>query len=772
MKACIILLISLTACISLAAQTITGKITDEQQQPIGYVNIVLQQANSIFVSGTVSDDKGNFTVTVPRNGNYLLALTCIGYQEQLIRLEDIQKKRHLGNITLLESATALGEVSVTASASVKKVDRQIVYPSETQQKLSTSGYDLLTRLMLPELKVDPLNKTVGTVSGGSVEIRINDIKANTAQVTSLRPSEVIRVEYIDNPGARYGDTEVEAVINYIVKRREAGVSGGIEAMNAVNTGFGNDNAYIKANYGKSEFGVNYSISYRDYKHRYTDESQRFTFPDGTVRERRHEGLNVPFGYVDQNIEASYNLTETDKYVFNVVFTNNIFGTDKQDHAQRIIESGRPDLTTYTHVTDHSSTPALDLYFSYQLPHKQKLSANVVGTYIGTDYTRDYQEYEIEETPLSHYAYGTDGNRYSLIGEAIYSKEWEKVTLSAGVKGNTAYTKNIYTGDTDETMNLHNSSLYGYLQLQGRLAKLDYMLGAGVSRQAFSRAENSYNFITFRPSVSLSYPLFRGAKLRYTFSIVPATPSLSQLSDVWQQNNDLEVSHGNKDLKPYRSYRNRLIFSWNKGRFSSQLTGNYFYIDKPIFNAIDIMGTSPSDYIIEYSVATGVCHHMASGNLNLQWQIIPDALTLSGYGGVNWNKTQATDYTGEYTGWNGGISLSGSYKNFSLNTSFATRYKSLYGHYINYGENDGYIQLAYQFKSLTVGGLWYYPLKTAWTGGSRVVNSSYVEKKSWTHIKDNGNMACLYLNWNFNYGRKHQAGQKTLNNSDTDSGIAK
>lgn len=158
MKACIILLISLTACISLAAQTITGKITDEQQQPIGYVNIVLQQADSTFVTGTVSDDKGNFTVTVPRNGNYLLALTCIGYQEQLIRLEDIQKKRHLGNITLLESATSLGEVSVTASASVKKVDRQIVYPSETQQKLSTSGYDLLTRLMLPELKVDPLNK--------------------------------------------------------------------------------------------------------------------------------------------------------------------------------------------------------------------------------------------------------------------------------------------------------------------------------------------------------------------------------------------------------------------------------------------------------------------------------------------------------------------------------------------------------------------------------------------------------------------------------------
>lgn len=772
MRKLLIILLILTVCPHIAAQTITGKIVDEKQQPIGYVNIVLQQPDSTFISGSVSDEKGNFILEAPQTGNYLLALTCIGYQEQTIRLEEVQKKRNLGNIILLETATELGEVSITASATIKKVDRQIIYPSQTQQKLSTSGYDLLTRLMLPELKIDPLNKNVSTISGGTVEIRINDLKASTAQVSALRPSDVLRVEYIDNPGAHYGDTEVEAVINYIVKHREAGISGGIEGMNAVTTGFGNDNIYVKANYGKSEFGIDYFINYRDYKHRYANETQRFTFPDGSTRNREHQGLEVPFGYVDQSIEASYNLTEPDKYVFNAVFTNNIFDTDKQDIAQRIIETGHPVLTTYTHATDHSHTPSLDLYLSYQLPHKQKLSANVVGTYINTDYTRDYQEYETEAFPLSHYAYGTDGNRYSLIGEAIYSKEWKKATLSAGVKGNTAYTPNIYTGDTDETMNMHNSSLYGYVQLQGRLAKLDYSLGAGVSRQAFSRAENSYSFVTFRPSLSLSYPLFRDAKLRYTFSIIPSTPSLSQLSDVWQQDNDLEASHGNKELKPYRSYRNRLVFSWNKGRFSTQLSGNYYYMDKPIFNAIDIMGNSPADYMVEYSIATGICHHMASGNLNLQWQIVPDALTLSGYGGVNWNKTQAVNYTGEYTGWNGGFSINGNYKNFSLNASFATRYKSLYGHYINYGENDGYIQLAYKYKKLTVGSLWYYPLKTAWTGGSRVVNSPYVEKKSRTYIKDNGNMVCLYLSWNFNYGRKHQAGKKTLNNSDTDSGIAK
>ena len=58
-----------------------------------------------------------------------------------------------------------------------------------------------------------------------MQLRINDIVASTAQVQALRPDEVLRVEYIDNPGVRYADTEVEAVINYIVVGRVGHIRG-------------------------------------------------------------------------------------------------------------------------------------------------------------------------------------------------------------------------------------------------------------------------------------------------------------------------------------------------------------------------------------------------------------------------------------------------------------------------------------------------------------------------------------------------------------------
>jgi hypothetical protein len=49
---------------------------------------------------------------------------------------------------------------------------------------------------------------------------------------------------------------------------------------------------------------------------------------------------------------------------------------------------------------------------------------------------------------------------------------------------------------------------------------------------------------------------------------------------------------------------------------------------------------------------------------------------------------------------------------------------------------------------------------------------YLNFNRWTYIKDNGNMLNFNLSWRFSSGRKHKAGQKTLSNSDNDSGIVK
>ena len=49
--------------VGVSAQTVSGKLIDENSQPLPYANVVLLSLpDSAFVSGATSDDKGNFVL--------------------------------------------------------------------------------------------------------------------------------------------------------------------------------------------------------------------------------------------------------------------------------------------------------------------------------------------------------------------------------------------------------------------------------------------------------------------------------------------------------------------------------------------------------------------------------------------------------------------------------------------------------------------------------------------------------------------------------------
>lgn len=56
-------LIGIILPISLSAQTVSGKLIDENSQPLPYANVVLLSLpDSAFVSGTISGEDGTFTL--------------------------------------------------------------------------------------------------------------------------------------------------------------------------------------------------------------------------------------------------------------------------------------------------------------------------------------------------------------------------------------------------------------------------------------------------------------------------------------------------------------------------------------------------------------------------------------------------------------------------------------------------------------------------------------------------------------------------------------
>ena len=298
-------------------------------------------------------------------------ISSMGYRTQEIWLNDLSQSRDLGYIPLEEESYAIDNVTVTASAQRSEVDRKIVYPSTRQQKASANGVDLLQQLMLPRIQVDPVNNTIKVPGDGEVQMRINGVKVTAQEIRALRPDEIIRVEYHDNPGLRYGNAEI--VIDYIVHRPETGGSFGIDIMQSPHVGWGNYQASMKINHKKSEFSANYWGGPRNFHGVYRDNLEDFNLENGTELHRYEKGVPSHWKLMQQWLNVAYNLQDNDKYQLNISVNYSGYNNPIQQYHGQLIN--RTDETDYVDMIDetnaHRHTPSIDIYYQRNLKKDQR-----------------------------------------------------------------------------------------------------------------------------------------------------------------------------------------------------------------------------------------------------------------------------------------------------------------------------------------------------------------------------------------------------------------
>lgn len=178
-----------------------GTVKDAKSQMAAeFVNVVLQTTDSVFLTGVSTDDKGYFALDKISKGDYLLIFSAVGYDNNVIELDKLYSSLDLGNIYLESALVNLDDVTVTASSIVNKADRKIVFPTENQLKVSTNGVNLLQSMMLPRIEVDPMKHTVSLTGQGNLQLRINGAEATNSDLVALQPQDIVRIEYIENPG--------------------------------------------------------------------------------------------------------------------------------------------------------------------------------------------------------------------------------------------------------------------------------------------------------------------------------------------------------------------------------------------------------------------------------------------------------------------------------------------------------------------------------------------------------------------------------------------
>jgi hypothetical protein len=113
MKQCFALVLSLICSVTtLTAQSISGKVVDEKNNPLSYVSVVLKMArDSSYVGGVATNADGLFSLSAKENTEYVLTVSYVGYKT----INETCRAGNIGTIVMKEDATMLEDVSVVAS---------------------------------------------------------------------------------------------------------------------------------------------------------------------------------------------------------------------------------------------------------------------------------------------------------------------------------------------------------------------------------------------------------------------------------------------------------------------------------------------------------------------------------------------------------------------------------------------------------------------------------------------------------------------------------
>lgn len=746
-----------------AGNKISGRLLDgNDNSALTGANVVLQADTSNVVSGSVTDGTGHFEIKDVDDGSYVLRFSCLGYEPQSVSLANLDGDIYMGEIRLVPTATALSEVVVEGSAVINKIDRQIILPTSAQRKASTNGISLLQHLQVASLVINPLDKSIKTNLGDEVQLRINGVVSDRNEVMALRPADIVRIEYHDNPGLKYGDAA--AVVDYIVKRKETGGNVAADLMNGIKPfGVGDYNVSARYNRNRSVVSAVFSWERRDLD--WTRENREtFVYPGRTV-ENKEIGNPTKIKYDRMNLNLSYNYAD-DKNMWNVAFRNIYNNTPNSfyDRSSVLYQDG----TAYNITNkqkDKSYIPSLDVYYQRSMKNNQNLYVDVVGTYLKSSSDRYYSMSQAG-TSADEIVSMVDGERYSIIGEAIYEKRFGNGTLTAGGRHSQSSMNNVYDGNLSSKVDMNQAETYVFAEFQSSVKKLNYRIGIGGMRTYYEQEGASQEKYIFRPTLTLSYNFNDKVFLRYNAEMSGYAPSLADLSDVTQAMDLYQVRRGTPALHSVTYYTQSLMASWRSRYVNVELFGRYSYDDNPMME--ETLWDGDGGMFVRTTANQRGFHRL---NLQATVQVMPFkeyiAIRLTPFFNRYISLGNGYTHTHSNPGFRG--SIMGMYKNWSMMIEMNTSYYTLWGETLQKEEKLHSIAVGYNTEKWGVQMMLMNPFTKRYEQ-SMENRSQLAPYNQVAYSNDFKRMVMVNVSFNLDFGKQRNAAGKRINNSDTDTGI--
>lgn len=559
----------LVATANISSQNISGRITDDNRQPVEFANVVLLALpDSAFLQGTISGADGSFQLPAGGKTNVIVRVSCIGYSTVH---RNYSGAGIMGDIPLALDTHMLSEVVVKASLPATRLRGDALVTNVQAGILAKAGSAVDVLGKIPGI-IQQDKSSFEVFGRGAPLIYINGRQVRDAsELESLSSEDIKEVELVTNPGARY-DSTVKAVIRIKTVKRQ-GDGFGFDLRSSWYQWDQTDLIEeVRMNYrhnGLDVFG-SFRYAYNEY-YRTGLLSQNVRAEEhwsqvNHIREHKRSNQNMRTE-VGLNYQLSDNHSIGARYTYDRTPTANSHAT----FLGEIMRNGTlSDVLTTENYSNRPTSDAhrLNAYYNGQIG---KLDVDFNADYYGnkTAFTMTAQEDSRNGEDREVHTAGRTENRL-VAGKLIFTYPAWGGNLSWGAE----YT---YTHRNDDNVEANNyvPTSYSLIKEYNTAAFAEYncklpfgQLSAGVRYEhvGFDYTDTSddeilkRNYDNWFPNVSLAVPIGK-VQTRLSYTAKTQRPSYRQLSTTVVYANRFTAETGNPMLKSAVYHDITLGASW-------------------------------------------------------------------------------------------------------------------------------------------------------------------------------------------------------------------
>lgn len=607
MKRILLIMAVLLGTVAAQAQTaIKGILLDSlSRESEPYATVRLYAGETVLTSAApvaqaLTDDEGKFTLTISKQGRFVLVAAVYGKTPAVRQLSlNGQPTLDLGTLLIAENQEVMKDVEVVAVRPVVKMEAdKVTYSVEDDvDSRSMSVLDMLRKV--PMVMVDGQDNI--TVNGqSSFKIYVDGkpnpmLSSNPSIILKAMPASMVsNIEVVTNPGAKYDAEGAGGILNFTLARTGADGAGNVQDGNMYS-------GALTATGGNRVSGVGATISGQDKKLSYNADVNYYYTDNGTVdmqMDRRQDNGaqtlftttahnrvpivmgNIGLGYElgkRSNINGQFGLqrfqvTNSGNPSTSLVMPGGINFGYRNRMSMKMANTAYNGMLDFQHFFDEKRLHSLTV--TYQVNHTPSdkdnetldfefLQAGVPQDFLPTGRLSDGRETTTEHVGqldlvngLTAHSKLNTGLKYSFRKSQsdmdYYEVQGDQKVFAPDLSTDYDHRDQIGAVYAESENNWDKWTAKAGLRYEHTWQRVEYLTGNG------STFHKDYGNLV--PSATLSYSLLPGSSLGLTYNMRISRPGITYLNPYRDNSEPTSVTYGNKDLEVEKSHNIGLVLN--------------------------------------------------------------------------------------------------------------------------------------------------------------------------------------------------------------------